>query len=86
MSVIRTSLSLITFGFTIFQFFRRLEHPPGGFAPSRNFALSLAMLGVLMLSLGIAYHASLTLIVAVLLLVLGIWATASMVFRAGPPG
>lgn len=113
MSVIRTSLSLITFGFTIFEFFRKMSESTGSFAPARNFALSLVLLGVLMLSLGIVYHAwfmlglrktrkslideglvhgeshfpaSLTLIVAVLLLLIGVVAVASMISRASLPG
>jgi putative membrane protein len=57
MSVIRTSLSLIGFGFTIFQFFRKfkeagaLEH-----TSPRNFGLALVFLGVGMLIIGIIYH------------------------------
>jgi putative membrane protein len=113
MSVIRTSLSLITFGFTIFEFFRALDQPGGRSIPARNFAVSLVLLGVLMLSLGIVYHgsfmlalrktradmtrdglihgespypASLTLIVALLMLVIGVSAVVSMVFRADPLG
>jgi putative membrane protein len=113
MSVIRTSLSLITFGFTIFEFFRTIDQFQGRSAPARNFGVSLVLLGVLMLSLGIGYHAwfmvalrktraemtggglihghspypvSLTLIIAVLLLVIGVLAVVSMVFRVGPLG
>ena len=113
MSVIRTSLSLITFGFTIFEFFKNLNQGSGNFGPSRNYALSLVLLGVLMLCLGIAYHVwfmlglrktrsemvaeglvhgeshypvSMTLIVAILLLLLGVFAAVSMISRAGPLG
>ena len=58
MSVIRTSLSLISFGFTIFQFFRTLQsddflHPSR--AP-RNFGLTLVWLGVAMIAIGIGFH------------------------------
>lgn len=61
MSVIRTSLALIGFGFTIYQFFRYLRESAGaaqiirGAAPY-NFGLALVMLGVAMLSLGIWKH------------------------------
>jgi putative membrane protein len=61
MSVIRTSLSLIGFGFTIYQFFRYLRETAG--APHlirseapRNFGMALVALGVVMLSLGIWKH------------------------------
>jgi putative membrane protein len=58
MSILRTSLSLIGFGFTIFQFFQRLraEDVLMKDAAPRRFGLALVWLGVLMLSLGIAYH------------------------------
>ena len=59
MAVIRTALSLIGFGFTIFQFFRTLrerEVISSATAP-RNFGVALVALGVLMLVLGIIYHA-----------------------------
>ena len=59
MSVIRTSLSLIGFGFTIFQV---LREAPGGegadaqrHAP-RNFGIALVVLGIVMLVVGIGYH------------------------------
>jgi uncharacterized membrane protein YidH (DUF202 family) len=114
MSVIRTSLSLISFGFTIYQFFQHLSET-GTVAtarvPARNFGLSLLALGILMLLLGIGYHlafmrglrherrdmaaeglihaesrfpASMTLIVAVLLLILAVMAIVSIALRAGP--
>jgi putative membrane protein len=59
MSVIRTSLSLIGFGFTIFQFFRHLGEAQilsGGVGAARNFGIALVFIGVAMLVLGIAYH------------------------------
>jgi putative membrane protein len=58
MSVIRTSLSLISFGFTIYQVFEKL-HDHGVIAhasSSRNFGVTLVVLGVLMLVIGIIYH------------------------------
>jgi putative membrane protein len=61
MAVIRTSLSLIGFGFTIYQFFRYLRETAGAIqflqseAP-RKFGMALVMLGVVMLSLGIWKH------------------------------
>jgi uncharacterized membrane protein YidH (DUF202 family) len=60
MSVIRTSLSLIGFGFTIFQFFAHLQasqmisaarHAP------RNFGTALVAMGLILLTMGIVYHA-----------------------------
>jgi putative membrane protein len=58
MSVIRTSLSLIGFGFTIFQFFQRLRDQSilTGAAPARNFGTALVFLGVAMLIIGIVYQ------------------------------
>ena len=114
MSVIRTSLALISFGFTIYQFFQNLREAAeltGGRHAARNFGGALILLGVVMLVLGIAYHAafmlqlrktraqmkddglihgesaypvSMTLIVALLLLVIGLLATASIMFKVGP--
>ena len=61
MAVIRTALSLIGFGFTIYQFFRYLRESVGAVqllqteAP-RKFGMALVMLGVVMLSLGIWKH------------------------------
>jgi len=58
MSVIRTSLSLIGFGFTIFQLFQKMFDAkvlPSA-APARHFGTGLLALGVLMLTLGIIYH------------------------------
>ena len=113
MAVIRTSLSLITFGFTIFQFFRSLREAAllsGTNHGARNFGLALVSLGVAILVLGIGYHiafmlrirrerqrlvrqglihpeafpASMTLMVAVALLLIGVLAAISMWFRVGP--
>ena len=59
MSIIRTALSLIGFGFTIFQFFHYLREsidPAVRAQAARNFGLSLVLLGVLLLSFGIAGH------------------------------
>ncbi|MGQ4583619.1 DUF202 domain-containing protein [Lysobacter sp. F60174L2] len=59
MSIMRTALSLIGFGFTIFQVFSKLLDQPGlrmsADAP-RNFGIALVLLGIVMLTLGIAYH------------------------------
>ena len=58
MAVIRTSLSLIGFGFTIYQFFQRLREQDviARAAAPRHFGFALVALGVLMLFLGIVYH------------------------------
>jgi putative membrane protein len=58
MAVIRTSLSLISFGFTIYTFFNKLREAGvlKGAAPTRNFGVSLVWLGIGMLILGIIYH------------------------------
>jgi uncharacterized membrane protein YidH (DUF202 family) len=58
MSVMRTAISLIGFGFTIFQFFQKMQdakvltavHAP------RNFGIALVAVGIGMLVLGIVYH------------------------------
>jgi putative membrane protein len=114
MSVIRTSLALIGFGFTIYQFFEKLQAAEalgGNRQAPRNFGIALVAIGSLMLVLGIAYHVkfmtalrktrsemtaegsihgespyplSLTLIIAVILLLIGIVAISSMVFDIGP--
>ena len=60
MSVIRTSLALISFGFTIYQVFRELQESgaiPGRTHAARNFGVTLVGLGIVMLLLGIGYHA-----------------------------
>src|SRR4051794_18362816 len=58
MAVIRTALSLISFGFTIFKVFEKLqqEHVMDATHSARSFGVALALLGVAMLVLGIAYH------------------------------
>ena len=113
MSVIRTALSLIGFGFTIYQFFGRLQEQSvmsASHAP-RNFGAALVYLGVGMVVVGIAFHLqfmaglrrereamkrdglvhgeshfpiSFTLVVAILLLLLGLAAMASLTFDVGP--
>jgi putative membrane protein len=113
MSVMRTSLSLIGFGFTIFQVFQKLKDSgtiQGDHAP-RRFGTALVVLGVALLAGGIFYHVSymadlrrtratmrdeglvhaettfpisLSLITAVLLFLLGLFAIMSMSFSAGP--
>jgi putative membrane protein len=60
MAVMRTSLSLISFGFTIFQFFQKLKGSQilaGDSHAPRNFGTALVWLGVGMLTVGIVYHA-----------------------------
>ena len=58
MSVIRTSLSLIGFGFIIFQFFRSLQESAvlTSSASFRNFGTALVFLGIGMLVFGISYQ------------------------------
>jgi putative membrane protein len=58
MSVIRTALSLIGFGFTIFQFFEKMQQAKvlSGVHAPRNFGVALVALGIGMLILGIVYH------------------------------
>src|SRR3954454_5595432 len=58
MSIIRTALSLIGFGFTIFQFFRKLQQSAvlSKDHAARNFGVTLVLLGITMLMLGIVYH------------------------------
>jgi putative membrane protein len=57
--VIRTALSLIGFGFTIFQFFAKLADADvlkGGVQSPRNLGVALVVLGIAMLVAGIVYH------------------------------
>ena len=58
MSVIRTSLSLISFGFTIYQFFQHLKDANilTGSHAARNFGATLVWLGVAMIAIGILFH------------------------------
>ncbi|MFL5206081.1 MAG: YidH family protein, partial [Microvirga sp.] len=58
MSVIRTSLSLISFGFTIYQVFEKLRDAGtiAHAAAPRNFGVALVALGIAMLVIGIVYH------------------------------
>lgn len=115
MSVIRTSLSLISFGFTIFQVFQKLRDQDviTHAGASRNFGVALVLLGIIMLVVGIIYHVqfmlglrqeremmrqaglvhgesrfppSFTLITAIVLLLIGIFAIVSMLFQIGPFG
>jgi putative membrane protein len=58
MSIVRTALSLIGFGFTIFQFLRGLHEAVAtrrvvGAMAGRNFGMALVGLGVLIPTLGI---------------------------------
>jgi len=115
MSVIRTALSLISFGFTINSVFAKLKDKGvvSEGQSERNFGLSLVFLGIGMLAIGILYHIqfmaelrhernkmrdeglvfgesrfppSLTLIVALVLLGLGVVTIVSMLIKAGPFG
>jgi len=58
MSVMRTALSLIGFGFTIFQFFQKMRDADvlKRVNAPRNFGLALVIIGIAMLILGILYH------------------------------
>jgi putative membrane protein len=58
MSVIRTALSLLSFGFTIFEFFKKLEEQQvvRSSHAARNFGATLIYLGVGMVAVGIAFH------------------------------
>ena len=59
MSVIRTSLSLVSFGFTISQIFQKLTESKvlnGDGTAGRHFGVALVMVGITMLVLGIVYH------------------------------
>ena len=60
MSVIRTSLSLIGFGFTIAQLFQKLQASDTlkhDYVEAPRFGLALVVLGIMMLILGVTYHA-----------------------------
>ena len=61
MASLRTSLSMIGFGFTIFTFFQDVsgKAAPIGVLPPRapaRFGLALVCVGVVVLILGVAYH------------------------------
>jgi putative membrane protein len=60
MAWIRTSLSMISFGFTIFKFFQYLKESgaPAGFAAHRprNFGSALAILGTVLLACAIVEY------------------------------
>lgn len=116
MSIIRTSLSMISFGFTIYSFFKGLAANgvlANGGQAALFFGQALVGLGVLLITVGIAYHVqfmlglrreratmkggelvhaesvfplSITLIVAILLLLLGLGALAGTVLHWGPFG
>src|SRR4249920_1005809 len=115
MSFLRTSLSLIGFGFTINQVFQKLHESDvlKSSAAATHFGVALVLLGIAMLLVGIAYHASfmvglrreraamkadglvhaeshfpvsLTLVVALLLLAIGLLVIVSMAFHVGPFG
>jgi putative membrane protein len=58
MSVIRTSLALMSFGFAMYQFFTKLTDQKmlTATAAPRNFGSALVYLGVGMIAVGIAFH------------------------------
>src|ERR1700761_9245050 len=58
MSVIRTSLSLIGFGFTLFQVFQKLHDAQvlHSSDAARRFGEALVVIGIAVLVCGIAYH------------------------------
>jgi putative membrane protein len=58
MSVIRTSLALISFGFTIYQFFAKLQDEKvlATSRSPRTFGQALIYLGIAMVVAGIAFH------------------------------
>ena len=56
-STIRTSLSLITFGFTVSQLFEKFAlRQQRSVEGAHNFGVSLVGIGILMLVIGITYH------------------------------
>jgi len=116
MAIMRTSLSMIGFGFTLYTFTTNFINRDGAAgllaqqAPTR-FALTMICLGVLLMTLGIFSHyrfmmavrgqrasfiaegllppkedfpISLTLVTAILLVMIGVAAALSVIFRAGP--
>lgn len=61
MAALRTSLSLISFGFTIYKFFESARHTMGDGAPlrvhgPRRLGLTLVAIGVIVLVAGIWQH------------------------------
>ncbi len=59
MSVVRTSLSLIGFGFTIYQVLGKASaFLPRASETGRNLGLALLLLGIALLGMGIASHAT----------------------------
>lgn len=114
MAAIRTSLSLISFGFTISQFLAKLAPRfPGaiGEHQARNFGLALIALGLVVLVAGLFSHLGLTaalrdrrerllgldlvhsgpqfrnsptVVAALLLLLIGLFAVFAVLARVGP--
>ena len=113
MAVVRTSLALIGFGFTIFEFFRKISQDDKGLpaAAPRRFGLALITLGLILLAAGIFGHLkeasgrrrrrqalfdqglighaeplgpNSSMIAAVLLLVIGVFAILRVGFSLGP--
>jgi putative membrane protein len=60
MAWVRTSTSLISFGFTIYKFFQYLRHSqqaaPGGLVGPREFALMMITIGIVALVLATVGH------------------------------
>jgi len=89
MAWIRTSVSMITFGFTIYKFFQYLmesdvvtEKFPH-YAP-RNFGVALVVLGMVMLALAIVEYYLFLRMASLLLSLLGILVLMNLLFRMGP--
>jgi putative membrane protein len=105
MAWIRTSLSMISFGFTIYKFFQYL-YESNALAPGihiygpRNLGEVLVILGTVLMGFAIVeyvlyqrllsrqagrkFPVSTTLIGALLMIVLGFFALANLLFRLGP--
>jgi putative membrane protein len=105
MAWIRTSVSMISFGFTIYKFFQYLQESnvltPGMhiYGP-RNLGEVLVILGTILMGfaiieyvlyqrllsrqMGRKFPVSTTLIGALLMIVLGFFALANLLFRLGP--
>ena len=103
MAWVRTSISMIGFGFTIYKFLQYLREGeravPARVDAPRNFGLALIALGTLALVAAIWEHSdflkcagatqgrrmwSLSVIVAVLVIVIGVVAFIGVLLRAGP--
>lgn len=103
MAWIRTNLSMISFGFTIFKFFQYLQEAgtAAKFRPQapRNLGIALVLLGTVMLTLAIVQHGiflrrlrersgqklpvSLTMITALGISLIGLFALSNLLFKFG---